>query len=446
MNRFSGLALVVGLAMGSAAPARAQAGEPYGGPSILTRDSTTAGARGGKLLDFQFWGEITGVIDNGLTPVSLNSQGQVDTQGLIYGGEGGFGASGTKSWESDQIRLDYHGDWRRYTENSQFGGTDQLLDLQWQHRLARHVQLVVHEVGGISSLSFGQLSYTPLSNVDLIGVPTNELFDNTTYYTQSAVNLIWQKSNRLSFSFGGDGFIVRRKSPLLVNTDGYRGRGDVAYRLSKRQTVYASYSYEHFQFPRSFGYSDIDMGEFGWSVGLGPRTDFSIDGGVARVQTLGLIQVALDPAVAAIVGYNYTITTNRRDVLIPIGQAQLTRRFGTSALAINGGMTITPGNGVYLTSRALAGSVGYSFVGGKRLTFQTTAGYSRMTAAGQQTLGAYGGFIGGGGMTYRLFSSAHLETRYDYRQYKIAEVASKDEHRISVGVAISTGERPLAIW
>jgi hypothetical protein len=434
------------LALTAAGTALGQSEEPYEGPSILTRDSTNAGQRAGKLLDFQLWGEITGIVDSGLTGVSLNSAGQLNVAPTLYGVEAGFGATGSKSWESDQVSLDYRGDWRQYDPSAIFDGTEQFLDVQWKHRLARHLELTVHEVGGITNLSFGQLTYVPLANTDLLGVPLNELFDNTTYFSQSTVNLEWQTSARLSFNFGGDGFIVRRVSPLLTDSNGYRGRGDVAYRLTKRQSIYASYSYEHFDYPRSFGYSNINEVESGWSLGLGPRTDFSIDGGAAQVQTLGLIQVALPPAVAAIVGQGYTTTTSERNVIIPVGQARFTQRFSTSALNLNGGITISPGDGVYLTSRAISGSVGYSYVGGKRLTFQTTAAYSRLTSAGQQTIAPYDGYLAGAGMTYRLFAHASMEARYDWRRYNVASVANKDENRVTLGMAIGTGERPLAIW
>jgi hypothetical protein len=437
---------LAGLAITAVAPALAQSDEPYEGPSILTRDSTTAGQRAGKLLDFQLWGDITGIADSGLTPVSLNSSGQLNTQGYEYATSIGGGITGSKSWESDQIRVDYNGSWLRYSPNDVFGGTNQFLDLQWQHRISRHLELTMHEVGGISTLSFGQLAYVPLGNTELLGVPINQLFDTTTYYSQSTVDLTWQESERLSFSMGGDGFVVRPSSQLLVDTNGYRGRGDVAYRVSRRQTVYASYSYEHFDYPRTFGNSAINMGEGGWSVGLGPRTDFSIDGGAAYVQTLGLVQVALPPAVAAIVGQGYTITTAQRNVVIPVGEARFTQRFSSSSLSLNAGMTVSPGNGVFLTSRALSGSMGYSYVGGKRLTFQAVAGYSRMTSAGEQIIAPYDGYYGGAGMTWRLFANAHMEARYDWYRYNVAVISNKDENRVSLGLAVSTGERPLAIW
>jgi len=439
-------ALLAWVGIASTAPVFAQSEEPYEGPSILSRDSTTAGARGGQLLDFQFWGDITGIVDNGLTPPALNSSGQVAARGNDYGLEAGGGVSGSKSWESDQVRLDYRGDWRQYTPNNGYNGTDQFLDVQWTHQLSRHLELVMHEVGGVSNLSFGPLTYYPLANSDLLGVPLNDLFDTTAYFSQSTAELVWQETARLSFGFGGDEFLVRRESPILVNTNGYRGQGDVAYRWTMRQTISVSYAYEHFDYPRSYGYSDINQVEAGWSYGLGPRTDFAVDGGAARVDTLGLIQVALNPIIASILGENYTVTTSKREVIIPVGEARFSKRFANSALGISGGMTVMPGDGIYLTSRATSGAATYSYLGGKRLTFAVTGGYSRMTTAGEQTIAPYGGFFGGAGMTFRLYSYSHMEARYDYRQYDIVGVASKAENRVTLGLAFATGERPLAIW
>ena len=427
-------------------PAFAQSEEPYEGPSILSRDSSTAGARGGQLLDFQLWGDITGIVDNGLTPPTLNSSGQLVPHGNDYGLEMGGGASGSKNWESDQIRLDYSGDWRQYTPNNGYDGTNQFLDVQWSHRLSRHVQLIVHEIGGISNLSFGPLTYYPLANSALLGVPLNDLFDTTTYFSQSTAELIWQESARLSFGLGGDDFLVRYKSPILVGINGYRGRADAAYRWSTRQTLSVSYAYENFEYPRSYGSSGINQVETGWSYGLGPRTDFAVNGGAAWVDTQGLVRVQLDPVIAAILGQSYTVTTAARDIIIPVGEARFSKRFASSALGISGGISVMPGDGVFLTSRAISGAATYSYIGGKRLTFGMTGGYSRMTAAGEQTIAPYGGFFGGTGMTLRLFSYAHMEARYDYRQYSITDVASKSENRVTLGLAVATGERPLAIW
>ena len=43
----------------------------YQGPSILSRDPSLIGERGGKLLDFRYYVEVTGIYDSGLAPSML---------------------------------------------------------------------------------------------------------------------------------------------------------------------------------------------------------------------------------------------------------------------------------------------------------------------------------------------------------------------------------------
>jgi hypothetical protein len=63
---------------------------------------------------------------------------------------------------------------------------------------------------GTTTLANGAFSYFPLASLDRIGMPTDELFDSRTNYLQSRVDLTWRLTARLSFDFGGDGFVVRR--------------------------------------------------------------------------------------------------------------------------------------------------------------------------------------------------------------------------------------------
>ena len=57
----------------------------YAGPSILSRDKSLLGERGGKLLDFRFYGEVTGIYDTGLTPISTDAQGNLVNVGATSG-------------------------------------------------------------------------------------------------------------------------------------------------------------------------------------------------------------------------------------------------------------------------------------------------------------------------------------------------------------------------
>jgi hypothetical protein len=418
----------------------------YAGPSILSRDKSLLGERGGKLLDFRFYGEVTGIYDTGLTPISTDAQGNLVNVGATSGIEAGFGVIGSRTWRRDKLSLEYKGSYRHYSQTNLFSGTDQLLNLAFGRILTRRITLDLKETVGTTSLANGFFSYLPLTNTDLFAIPTNELFDNRTNFLQSRVDLTWQKSARLSFSFGGEGFVVRRQSLLLAGLNGYQARASAAYRISRRQTISAAYSHSYFDFQRAFGNAQLDSGTLGYSLGLSRKWDFGLDAGGERVESLGLRQVSLDPAIAVLVGQNFATVTFHAVSYIPTGNVRLIRRFDRSALTLTAGSSATPGNGVYLTSRQNSVAANYSYSGYRRLNAGLSFGYSELSAIGQ-TLGKYSNYIGGVGATYRLTHDTHLQVRYDYRHYTTQDtVFQKDSQRISVGLAFSPGEKPLAIW
>jgi hypothetical protein len=419
--------------------------QTYAGPSILSRDKSLIGERGGKLIDFRFYGDITGVYDSGLVPLIVDPQGNVPSYGA-YGVEAGFGVVGSKTWVHDKLSLEYRGSYRNYTNHANFNGTDQFLNLAYSHLLSRHITLDLKETAGTTSLANGEFAYVPLTNTDLFAVPVNELFDTRTNFLQSRVDLVWQKTARLSFGFGGEGFVVRRSSIFLAGLDGYNARANVAYRITRRQTLSGSYIYTHFDFQRQFGYARLQTVTLGYSVGLSRQWDFSLQGGGIRVNTSGLTQVPLDPAIAIIVGQNYAVVTFARVLYVPMAEARLIRRFDRSALTVSYSMGVTPGNGVYLTSRQNVGTVDYSYTGYHRLAASMYASYSTMTAVGQ-TLGQLKNYLAGAGGTYKLGRALHLEMRYDYRHYTTQNsFYMKDSSRVTIGLAFSPGATPLAIF
>src|SRR5436190_11990934 len=107
---------------------RPEKSQEYEGPTILSRDKSLLGERGGKLIDFRFYGEITGIYDSGLTPVATDKAGALINPGGNYGIEAGFGAVGSRTWRRDQVSVEYRGTYRHYTSNSYFDGIDQFLN------------------------------------------------------------------------------------------------------------------------------------------------------------------------------------------------------------------------------------------------------------------------------------------------------------------------------
>ena len=452
----AGLAFAQAPAANGQSQAAAQAGQDvaqdqqaaeqtYAGPSILSRDKSLIGERGGKLIDFRFYGEINGVYDSGLVALSVDPQGNVPNIGA-YGVEAGFGAIGTHRWIHDALSLEYRGTYRHYTNHSYFDGTDQFLNLAYSHRLSRHITMDLKETVGTVSLANGEFSYLPLTNTDLFAVPANELFDNRTSFLESRVDLVWQKTARLSFAVGGQGFLVRRRSLALAGLNGYNTRANVAYRLSRRQTISADYEYTHFDFQRLFGFAKMQTASIGYSIGLSRRWDFATQLGGNRVETSGLTQIALDPAIAQIVGRNVAIVTFSRTLYVPMAEVRLIRRFDRSAFTLSYNLGISPGNGVFLTSRQNTAAASYSYTGYRRLTASLTASYTELAAVGQ-TLGKYTSYQAGAGTTYKLGRATHIEVRYDFRHYTTQDAFYlKNSQRILVGLAFSPGETPLAIF
>jgi len=422
--------------------------DTYQGPSVLSRGgSSVAGERAGRLIDFQFWGDVNAVYDSGLAGLIVGPNGNIESSageaGVVVGG----GIVGTRVWEHDLISIDYGGDFRHYSPNSYYDGTDQFLQFNWRHILSRRWSLDVHDMGGITSLSYGTLSYVPLRSADVVGLPSNLLFDNTVYFEQAGAEVFFQKSARLSFGVGVDGFLTDYRSSSLASVRGVGAKADAVYRLSRRQKLYLTYQFSRFDYQHAFGFSNLNLGAAGYSVDIGRRWTIEGQAGVYYVHTLGLIQQPVAPAIAAILGTSYVTTTADRRIMVPDGELRVSRRFKKSSFDIGASETVSPGNGVYLTSRSESSYAHYSFVGNKRLTMGATVGYGSLSSVGQQSIGKYVGYNGGAGGSYRIWNNVHSEMRYDFNHYTTETSGFKqNENRVTVGVAFSSGDRPLALW
>jgi len=420
--------------------------QTYQGPSILSRDSSLLSEPGGKLGDFRVYAEVTGIYDTGLVPLVTNAQGSLVSVGAAYGVETGFGVIGSRTWKRDRLSIEYKGAYRQYSVNDVVQGLDQFLNLRYSHAMKRRMFLDLKETVGSVANTNGSFAYLPLTNNDLFAIPANELFDIRTRFAQSRIDLTFQKTDRLSFSVGGEGYVVRRSSLLLAGLDGYDAHANVAYRLTRHQTVSANYNHTYFDFQQAFGNSTLQSVSLGYSLGLSRRWDLKLRAGGLKIDQLGVMQVAIPPAIAEIVGQNFANVTFRATTYVPLEEASLEGHFERSSLKLSYLVGASPGNGVYLTSRQTSGTVGYSYTGYRRLALGLHGGYNELSAVGQN-LGQYTNLQGGTGITYKIARETHLELRYDYRHYTTQNnIYQKDSSRVSLGLAFSPGEAPLAIW
>jgi len=418
----------------------------YSGPSILSRTAGLILGRGGELARLRPFVEVGGEYYHGLTPVSLNSSGQVPDDSA-YGAHVGFGVYGYHRWRRSLLGLNYRGSLRHYTRKGYYDGFDQVLGLNFAHQLSRRVvfslgqSMILRHYGFALPIGGSQFYDPALSN--LVG---NELFDNRTTAYVSTAALTFQKSARLSFRMGGSGFLVRRHSQALVGVNGYQAMGDVAYRVSRYQTIGIDYSYQHFDYTSVFGSSDVHGVAFNYSVQIGRPWTFSLRAGGYRVEMLGLQRVPLDPVIAAIVGQNAVISTSYRLLYIPNLSASLHRRFRNAGLTFDYSRGLTPGNGVYLTSSSESYGGSFHYSGIRRLGLGISAG-SRTYRALAQTLGHYKSYYGNAGASAPLRKGFSLVASMEVSSYELRNTSfNRLIYRASIGLAYSPGEFPFSIW
>ena len=424
----------------------------FGGPSVLSRPSGSSTKRGEENLGYQYYAGISGVYDNGLTPVSVDSTGQIIKPGAAEGVELNYGVNGNKNWTHSNLNLSYNGSYRHYTQQSFYDGSDNTLALNGSVQLNRKFTLnAMNSVGSVSRALGGLFGFVNTPDQPL-GLPSNEIFDNRSYFLNTSEEVIYQQSSRLSFSASGQSFFVRRQSKALVGVDGYGATGTIAYRTSRVSTVDVAYSYLHFDYPRAFGESDIHQVTAGYSRALSKRFQVSLEGGAYRVETIGVTPVALDPATAALFGQTTTTEAFHTVKYLPTIGASIKGSYHSSSFSLDYKRAPNPGNGVYLTSVNESVGVSYSYNDRLRWSFSSSFGYSRLGSIGQLGITPYTTANGGVGANYRLGRNLHLSTRADIRDASISPVLvntagfRRFATRVTVGLNYSPGDHSLNIW
>jgi hypothetical protein len=419
----------------------------YAGPAILSRGEAPA-AMAQPQIDFRPFVELTGVYDTGLSGVAVNSQGQLGNQASM-GLELTAGISGVHSWKHTKIGLDYRGSVRRYVHATNYDSTDQSLMLGIVQRVSRHVSLTLNESAGLFSRNFGLpgLSQTVPFDPSTTYAPTTDFFDNRAEYLSTQANLVYQKTARLSFSLGGDGFLVRQSSSALYGVTGATAHADVQYRLTRRTTIGANYSYTHFDFIHVLSSTDMHTVSGVFSMRISRWLEFSAEGGMARAETKFIQNVPIDPAIAALIGTpEGTVVLDRIDHFVT-GTGRLSRTFPKGVAYVSGGRGITPGNGLFLTSVMTTAMAGYNYTGLRRWSFGVSGGYQSAESIGN-VLGGYGGASGSLSASRQIVHNVHGVVSVSARKYTSAnfDLYNRVIYDVRVGVGYSPGDVPLRIW
>jgi hypothetical protein len=426
-----------------AAPAFAQ----YGGPAILSRGEAPA-AMNAAQIDFVPFLSLLGIYDSGLSGVSVNSQGQL-ANAASEGVELDFGISGVHSWKHTKISLNYGGAARQYTRATYYSGVDQTLMLGITQQFSRHVRLQLNESAGMFSQAYGLagLAATVPFDPSTTYTPTTDFFDNRTVYANTQALLTYQRTARLSFSFGGDGDLTRRRSSALYGVTGADANGDVQYRISRRSTIGANYMYTHFSYNGVFSSSDLHRLSATYGVQISRTWEFSGFGGVTRAETKFPQAVPVDPVIAALLGITQGYVVNYSLSYVPSYTGRLSKTFVRGVAYISGGHSMTPGNGLFLTSKMYTATAGYTYTGLRRWSFSLSAGYDRSTSIGN-ILGEYADANAGLQTSRQITHLVHMVAGITARKYQSGSFTGYNRviWDARVGLSFSPRDIPLRIW
>lgn len=431
----------------AAAPAQAdQNAAGYGGPAVLNRggEATVVSSPLTRLTPFV---RVNGIYDTGLATAGTTQQGTLGFADA-YGVETAFGVTGQHPWKHSLLNIDYSGSFRHYSQSTYFDGMDNNLLFGFRHRFNRKFSFMAGENAARYSRSF----YLPGAagqpyNQTFANLTSGDLFDTPTTVYLTTGRMVYEHSARLSFSAGGDNFRIRRRSTALVGANGYDAVGDMAYRLTRFQTVGLVYNFSHYGFQQAFGSTDLHGLGLSYSIRLGRSWEFAAQAGGFRATVARQQAVQLDPAIALILGQSRGVETFHGSVYMPNYSGRLTRAFRNGTVNMGYSRTIVPGNGVFLASSFEGGTLSYWYRGIRRMTMDVSAWYGSYSSL-SQTLGKFRNYSVSGGVGYRVGRTLSLVARVDGRKYQVGGVGAlnRNFYRTQLGIAWSPGDYPVSIW
>jgi hypothetical protein len=431
------------ICLGLAAPALAQ----YAGPAILARGEAPSSLTRPE-IKFRPFVEISGTYDTGLANVAVTNTGEL-ASGSSYGVGLTWGISGNHDWKHTTLGLSYRGSFSHYAQRSAYDTINESLLLGITHQFTRHTLLSFRETAGIFSRDTNSLGLTDTVPFDptTTYAPTTDYFDNRTVYSETGLDFTIQKSARLSFDLGGDEFLVWRRSQALNGVRGSGARGDMQYRLSRRTTIGAGYMFEHFTFTRVFGGTDIHGAAGSYSVALNATTEFSAMVGAARVEMTSIQTVPIDPSIAALLGISFSYQVAHLLHYTPTYRARLSKTLHHGIIYAGGGRTITPGNGLFLTSSASSVMGGYTYTGLRRWSLNINSIYVKANALGSDQT-RYGEISTSFAASRQIARSIHFVTSIAARKYQSPDFEKYNRliYYATMGIGFTPGDIPFRLW
>ena len=431
------------------ADADTEAVATYAGPAVLSRTYTINQPMSGiGIQSFQESFGFNSVYDNGAT-ATPGANGQY-TFPTLFGTQATWDIRGAHNWRRQRLNLAYTGTRSSYMGNSaaasNYSSANQFLSLDYKLMLTQHLALTATGTGILYSQNYALENptgaATDVANINLGSSPNIQISDNGSKQFNTSIDLVYQKTARLSFDGGIGEFAVQRNAPGFLGVTGRQARGDVNYRLTKKATVGAYYSWTYYLLPSGFG--DTYTNTFGaiYSYAIGRSMQVRVRLGQSQVQTLGFTTIAVDPVVAALLGQSTGVIDSFRKTNTQDISAQIVKDFGTKrSVSFSYARGISPGNGLYQASQQESYAATFRTQLGRAYTVSLTAGHDTLTSIAQ-TLGRYTTESMGATVTRSLGHGMALNFSASVRHLDILDnlLPLHDQIRITSGITYTPGE------
>lgn len=417
--------------------------QDYGGPAVLSRSYSIDRPLIPEEVKWHESAGVSAVYDTGAYG-EYNFSGNSGNSALV-GTMLNWSFSGRHYFRRDQISISYAGSLSRYSGPCCFNGSNNSVTIDYTHAISRHFSVNLAETGQLLSQNyvlenpfFGPGS---IANVNISTSPNIQIFNAGMKQMSSVVDLVWQKTSRLSFDGGMTYFALAQNSAFLMGVTGAQARGDVNYRVTRQTTVGAYYSFSYYLYPHGFGDARINTGGLIYSHSFNRTTQLRFRGGLSRVYNYGQQSVPIAPAIAALLGVGSGIidaseTMNATDV-----SAQFVKDFSsrtTATIAYSRG--ITPGNGLYLASQTEIISAGFTAKVMRTYSLQAGIGRDTMTSLGQSSLGTFQSEYAQISLNRAYRRGVGLSLGLQYRYFNVSQFVSvRNELRVTSGFTWGSG-------
>ena len=407
-------------------------------------------------VDFNFSVGLNAGYTTGLSGVAQpNAQGQLAT-GSSYGGGVSVGLSGAHSWRHTHLGVNYNGNYSYYPDAGAYNSFGQSLSIGLTHQFTKHISFTLRESSGMFTQfapSTTALNESVPFDPSQSFIPSTDFYNNRTIYSTTQASLVIQKSTRLSFSLGGGYFANLRSNTALYNATGQLATGDVQYRVSKSTTVGATYSFDHFGYNHSIGGAFIHTAGLSLSTRIGRWTEISLSAGASRVESTFQQTVPIAPAILAILcPANETVacpltagTVNTHSLYWgPNFSARISRSFHRGVVYVGGGESVTPGNGLFLTSRVTQAAAGYGYSGLKKWNMNVSVSYGTALSLGNVT-GKYAQVAGAFGLSRQIIPKISFLTSFSATQYQSGTFSLYNRFIYSASAGIGWSSRNIPV-